>query len=209
MLKTTDIRRIICGPLQENAYLVCPEGRGDAFLVDPGDDANGLLRAVRESGRTLSAILLTHGHFDHMLGAQPVAEMTGATLYIHADDEEMLDNPDFSCYNPSYCRLAPPSGLKRALYGETLEVCGQTLRVLRTPGHSKGSVCLYEPDGCVMFTGDTLFCDGYGRTDLHGGNGHELVASLKMLLAMEGGIRVYPGHDCDSTIAAERGRYSL
>ena len=74
MLKQSDIRRICCGAYQENAYLVCPEGRGDAFLVDPGDDLPALRRAIGESGRSLSAILLTHGHFDHILAAQPLAE---------------------------------------------------------------------------------------------------------------------------------------
>ena len=209
MLKRENVRCIECGMLQENAYLVCPEGREDAFIVDPGDDVNALLKAVRDSGRRLTGILLTHGHFDHILGAQPLAESTGATVYIHADDAEMLDDPDLSAYNPQCSRLAPPLGLKREHYDETLRICGLTLQVLSTPGHSRGSVCLLEPEGKIMFTGDTLFCAGYGRTDLHGGSDHEMIRSLRALLAMDGETAVYSGHGPATTIANERRRYGL
>ena len=208
MLQTSDIRRICCGAYQENAYLVCPQGRTDAFAVDPGDDLPALRRAIAGSGRSLAAILLTHGHFDHMLAAQPLAEESGATVYIHAADAEMLDDADKCAYSPEVSRLRPPRGLARVPYGETVEVCGQALRVLHTPGHSRGSVCLLA-EGNILFSGDTLFCAGYGRTDLHGGDDAQMLRSLKARISIPGETVVLPGHGPATTIAAERRRYGL
>lgn len=209
MLKTENILRVVCGAYQENAYLVCPEGRKDAFVVDPGDDVAALRRAIETMGRTLSAILLTHGHFDHMLGAQPLQELTSAPIYIAEADAEMLSDADKCGFDPVVVKESMPEEPELTFYGDTLEICGLTLKVIPTPGHSKGSVCLYEEASGLMFTGDTLFCAGYGRTDLHGGSMRELVASLRGLFAMPGGITVLPGHGGASTIATECGRYGL
>ena len=209
MLKPENIQTIPCGAYQENAYLVCPDGRDDAFLVDPGDGLSAIQAAINASGRTLSAILLTHGHFDHILAAQPLAEHYGATVYIHENDAEMLDDPEKSAYAPEVCLLPPPCGLPRTCYGKTVEVCGETLHVLHTPGHSLGSVCLYDEAGGILFTGDTLFRAGYGRTDLHGGSERHMITSLTFLLALPGKLTAYPGHGPATTIAQERRRYGL
>lgn len=210
MLTSLNIRRIVCGAYQENAYLVCPDGREDAFFIDPGDGLGALQDALKASGRTLKAILLTHGHFDHILAAQPLANVTGAKVFIHAMDAEMLEDPDKSAYAPEVCRLTPPMGLAWEAYGDSVEVCGQTLKVLATPGHSLGSVCLYDVPGGILFSGDTLFEAGYGRTDLYGGSDREMVRSLRFLLTeLPGGVAVYPGHGGPTTLARERGRYGL
>lgn len=210
MLKMDFIRTVHCGSFQENAYLVCPEGRTDAFCVDPGDGLEALQAALRESGRTLSAILLTHGHFDHMLAAQPLAEQTGAKVYVHAEDAELLDDPDKCAYMPEICRLAPPAGLARELYSDALEICGTALQVLHTPGHTRGSVCLYDPEGGILFCGDTLFRAGYGRTDLYGGSDEAIARSLQMLLtALPGETIALPGHGGETTLGLERRRYGL
>ena len=210
MLKINDIRTILCAACQENAYLVCPEGRDDAFIVDPGDGLHPLMLALQASGRRLAAILLTHGHFDHILAAQTLSELHDAPVYIHAGDSEMLDDPAKSAYIPEMCRLQPPENLPRTHYGETVEVCGTTLRVLHTPGHSKGSVCLYDEAGGIMFTGDTLFRAGYGRTDLHGGSDVQIVQSLRRLMtAFPGETIVLSGHGNETTLGLERRRYGL
>lgn len=210
MLKINDIKTIHCGSLAENAYLVCPEGRDDAFIVDPGDGLHPLMLALQASGRKLAAILLTHGHFDHILAAQPLNELYDAPVYIHALDAQMLDNPNKSSYMPDVCQLEPPENLPREHYGSELEVCGVKLQVIHTPGHSMGSVCLYDPEGRIMFSGDTLFRAGYGRSDLYGGSNADLIRSLKSLLTtLPGETIVLSGHGNETNIALEKRRYGL
>lgn len=209
MLSSDQIQRIICHNVEENAYLVCPEGRDDAFIVDPGDDLKALRSAIEASGRRLCAILLTHGHFDHMLGAKPLADETGAAVYIHADDAEMLSDGEKSAAALFGSRIPQPDGVEHTTYGDTVEVCGLRLMVLSTPGHTRGGVCLYDADGGVLFTGDTLFSAGFGRTDLYGGSSQALRRSLRTLFALPGDTDVFPGHGPSTTIAAERRRYGL
>lgn len=210
MLKITDIKTIHCGSLSENAYLVCPPGRDDAFIVDPGDGLHPLMLALQASKRKLAGILLTHGHFDHILAAQPLHELHDAPVYIHSLDAEMLDNPNKSSYMEGICQLQPPEDLERVHYGSTLEICGLKLEIIHTPGHSKGSVCIYDPESRIMFSGDTIFRAGYGRSDLYGGNNLELIRSLKSLLTtLPGETVVLSGHGDETTIALEKRRYGL
>ena len=209
MLRPENIRAVVCGAYQENAYLVCPDGRSDAFIVDPGDDLPALTRALTESGRKLSAIALTHGHFDHMLAAAPLSRMTGAKVYVRSEDAEMLSDPAKSCFNAEVSVLPFPEAFLENELPDEIELCGVNLKVLATPGHSAGSACLYDPEGNVLFSGDTLFCAGFGRTDLYGGSGVQLRHSLRTLFALPGETRVLPGHGPETTIAAERRRYGL
>ncbi len=208
MLSIEHITRVLCGAYQENAWWVCPPDRGDGFLVDPGDDLNQLDRIIKASGRSLSAILLTHGHFDHMLASQGLSERFSAPVYIHKNDEIMLDDPDASAYSPEVCSLAPPKNLKRTFYQDTLALCGEEISILPTPGHSKGSVCLLC--GGILFSGDTLFRAGYGRTDLFGGSDREMVSSLMYILkTLPEDTIVLPGHGDATTIGLEKRRYRL
>lgn len=203
------IQTIVCGAYQENAYLVCPEGGDTAALIDPGDDLPALRRAVAASGRKLGGILLTHGHFDHMLSARALQMESGAAVYVHPADAKMLADRNLSVYDAQAARQPFPEGLEGADPGAEIEICGLRFSVLHTPGHTPGGVCYYDAAGGALFSGDTLFCAGFGRFDLPGGSARELRASLTRLFALPDETRVLPGHGCETSIAAERGRYRL
>lgn len=205
---TIDITAVSCGMIQENAYIVQGQGRDDCAVIDPGDEYPKLRAAL--GGWRVGAILLTHGHFDHIMAAGEMAAESGAPVYVGADDLEMLNDPSINGY-------AGLMGVTRQTwprivalpFGEGLEACGLRFRVLPTPGHSMGSVCLYLEDESALFSGDTLFRAGYGRLDLHGGSASDMGRSLKALFALPGDTRVYPGHGEGTTIGEERARYRL
>ena len=203
------IHTILCGAYQENAYLLCPEGRDDALLIDPGDDDPALARGIAESGRKLAAILLTHGHFDHMLGAQPLSLSTGAPVFIHPEDVELLCDPAINAYDPTCATRPNPETFDVETLGEEIELCGIRFQVLHTPGHTKGSVCFYDEENGLLFSGDTLFCAGFGRMDMYGGNHRAMRESLRALFRLPGETRMFPGHGMDTTLAAEHRRYHL
>lgn len=202
-----DISSVSCGMIQENAYIVAREGREDCVVIDPGDDYPKLKRALGD--RRVGAILLTHGHFDHIMAVAPMADEFGAPVYVHADDAEMLNDSRLNGFADLMGGVVEGPPLASIPYGEALDACGLHFAVLHTPGHSKGSVCLYLGDEGALFSGDTLFEAGFGRTDLYGGDFHALRASLQSLLALPGETRVYPGHGPATTIARERARYKL
>ena len=202
-------KRIVCGPYQENAFLLCPEGTKDALLIDPGDDLPALTRALEADGRMLKAILLTHGHFDHMLSAQPLSRITGANVYVHAEDQELLCDGEKNVYDPGCASQPCPKDFEAEELGEEIEVCGIRFRVLHTPGHTRGSVCYYDAENGILFSGDTLFCAGFGRMDLYGGSPAQMRTSLRSLFELPEDTQVYCGHGPMTGIQAEKRRYSL
>lgn len=203
------VQTILCGAYQENCYMLCPEDSRDAVLIDPGDDLFALKRALGEGGRVLKAILLTHGHFDHILSAEPLTRITGAPVYVHERDEELLCDEDKNGYNAMCASQKCPEEMLTESLESEIDVCGLHFQVLHTPGHTKGSVCFYDAENGMLFSGDTLFCAGFGRMDLFGGSPAEMRHSLRRLFALPGGTRVLCGHGCETTIAAERQRYNL
>ena len=188
------IEKIVCGAYAENAY--CIDGE---LLIDPGDDLPTLARLAGG----IKAILLTHGHFDHMLAAEELQKRTGVPVYVHPLDAPMLSDASLSAYNPEVSSLPQPGHIAYTAYPESLF----GFRVLHTPGHTPGSVCLYHEAEKVLFSGDTLFRAGFGRTDLAGGSMHQLLSSLRTLLALPRDVRVYPGHGESTTIDEECRRY--
>ncbi len=188
------------GGMQANAYILFEPERDDALVIDPGAEAEAIRIAL--GGRQLAGILLTHGHVDH-IGAVSALRGEDAPVYIHEADAAMLTNPNLS--------LAAMVG-ERSGQGEPdfcveegeLTVAGVTLEALHTPGHTRGSLCFRCGD--AIFTGDTLFRAGVGRTDFPGGDWHTLRSSLDRLLALPDGLAVLPGHGPATTIGDERGR---
>lgn len=189
-----DIKKIVCGAYAENAYIV----NGD-ILIDPGDGLEAILAVVSKP----RAILLTHGHFDHMLAAEEIQKRFGTPVYVHPADGPMLSDEKTSAYLRQDASMPMPTSIEWQPYGET----AFGFKVLHTPGHTEGSVCLYAEEEGVLFSGDTLFQAGFGRTDLAGGSSTAMRRSLRQLLALPRETRVLPGHAGETTIGIECGRY--
>ena len=178
------------GPVQTRCYILGTEDGKDCIIIDPGDEAERIRKAVGD--REISAILLTHGHFDH-IGA--VRELMGehTHLFIHALDLPMLTNPTLNAGLPLLGRsITAPSTHFTVREGTKLLLAGLEVTVLHTPGHTPGSVC-YQIDD-ELFTGDTLFDYGYGRTDLPGGSEEQLTASLRRLIPLARQMPIHAGH---------------
>ncbi len=175
-----------------NCYLIREEQSKSCVVIDPGGNANKVLKYLEDNGLTLEAILLTHGHFDHVGAVKELHEKTLCKVYLHTDDLMLPEN--FTSGSLFYTHE----------YGEgdVLEMAGLTIKVMHTPGHTEGSVCLLVDD--VIFSGDTLFCHSCGRTDLPGGDPDAIMKSLARLKALEGDYRVLPGHNRATTLAIER-----
>lgn len=187
-----EVRTFPVGSYQTNCYLVWSEDSDKCILIDPGYEPEYLLEQVRLQRKSLETILLTHGHFDHVGGVKQIAEETGCKVYICP--EELLMPQRFTAgpihYTDTYGE------------GDILHLAGLTLQVLKTPGHTQGSICLLCED--VLFSGDTLFAGTCGRTDLPGGDHLTIMESLRRLAGLKGDLRVLPGHGSASTLETER-----
>ena len=202
-------KTIVCGAYQENCYMLLPENSRDCILIDPGDDLELLKKSISDEGRVLKAILLTHGHFDHILAAQPLSKITGAAVYVHELDNEMLSSGYLNGYNPA-CSVQPlPRDFEGDILEETFDLSGIHFDVLHTPGHTPGSVCYYDAENNLLFSGDTLFCAGFGRMDLPGGSPAQMRTSLRKLFELPANTAVHCGHGASTTIGTEKGRYRI
>lgn len=183
---------IVCrtvGPLSTCCYILWQDARTDCIVIDPGADAQEIRAAC--GGRRIAAILLTHGHFDHMGAAEALLDDSTA-LVIHQDDADMLADPQKNVSWMIGRRIICPPATRLVREGDTVAYAGISLKVLHTPGHTPGSVC-YEAGDC-LFTGDTLFEYGFGRTDLPGGDAAAMSASLRRVVPMADTHCIYPGH---------------
>ncbi len=189
------------GMLATNCYLVADDA-GRCAVIDPGSHTEKILKKAEEEGFTIEAILLTHGHFDHVMAAPGIQKATGAKLYIHKNDQPDLA-PEVAGHR-GYLRepYVMPRVDGNLEEGSEVKVGDLTFRVLHTPGHTLGSVCLLCGD--LMFSGDTLFAGTCGRCDLAGGSLEQMFASLKKLALLEGDYKVLPGHMEASTLETER-----
>lgn len=201
------------GLLQCNCYVVAPKDGADAIIVDPGQNVFPRLRKLLDQHRlTPAAVLLTHGHIDHVWSAQKASDMFGIPAYIHPSDRHMLTDP-IKGIGPRLGQLAlralfsePKQVIELTDDGAELPLAGLAVTVDHTPGHTQGSVTFRIADvENVVFTGDTLFQATVGRTDLPGGSGRDLLGSiLNKLLVLDDATVVLPGHGAKTTIGIER-----
>lgn len=191
------------GPIQANCYIV-QTAPDRCIAVDIGGDSRRFLDFIAGKGLSLRKILLTHGHFDHMLGVEEVRKATGAEVYVHTDDAKMLVSPEYSLFEGFGMFGGFPAVTDyTAVFGDCWINDGDcSFKVIHTPGHSEGSVCYICDD--VMFSGDTLFSGSCGRTDLAGGNTLDLVNSLRHIYMIDRDLKVYPGHGEESSLAYEK-----
>jgi len=196
------VEKLVVGPFASNCYIVGSQSNKEGMIIDPGDEAKQILKRVKDLELDIKFIVLTHGHIDHTGALKEVREVTGAKVAIHADDAKSLKVQSLSrIFGLSYPTPPPPDRLLKD--GDSLDVGGMHFEVLHTPGHTSGGICLLGEG--VVFSGDTLFNYGIGRTDLPGGSSSQLMNSIQTkLMTLPDNTVVYPGHGPDTTIGAER-----
>ena len=192
------IHTLPLGAYQTNTYILENEGR--CVVIDPGYAPDAILKFLAQKDLTIDAIMLTHGHFDHVGAVEKILEATGCRLWLSEKDWRQDADPATSAFYPIANREL--SNMRFYAEGDEISAAGMTFTVLETPGHTPGSVCLLTEN--VLFTGDTLFAGSCGRTDLPGGSWTTIQNSLRRLSALSDALRVYPGHGDSTTLAAEK-----
>lgn len=185
-----NIKILTDGKYGENSYIIYDE-KGVCALIDPV--SSEVFDFIKENSLVPGAVLLTHGHFDHISGLESVLASYSVPLYIHTNDAEMLSDPEKNAsmlfeMRPTVCTAKP----KIVTDGEKINIGNMEFKTVHTPGHTSGSVCYFCED--AVFSGDTIFADGYGRTDLYGASEEELRDSVVKLSGMLVGKTIYPGH---------------
>lgn len=198
------IGRMVLGICQTNCYFIYEEGSKDVIFVDPADAGDYIYETLKEKGFQVAGILLTHGHFDHIWGSKELRELTGAKIYAYEAEKILCEdagNNVSAQVNRAYT-VVPDVYLKD---GEEVTIAGMTCRLLATPGHTIGSCCYYFEAADMLLSGDTLFADSVGRTDLPTGSMGEIVASIKeKLFSLPDETKVYPGHGDITDIGHEK-----
>ncbi|KZE67456.1 metal-binding protein [Paenibacillus jamilae] len=201
---TLSIRSFNLGPLQTNAYLLQGDDPQRAVIIDPGMNPGPLLRAIESL--TIEAVMLTHAHFDHIGGVEEIRNAKGCPVYLHALEQDWLTSPKLNG-SLMWPEASPPISTEPAEYdlaeGQQLNLIGHTFKVFHTPGHSPGSVSFLC--GKDLFSGDVLFRQGVGRTDLTGGRERDLYDSIQnKLFPLGDDVTVYPGHGPKTSIGYEK-----
>ena len=188
--------------VETNCYFVYDSDTKECVVIDPAK--NGLYEKLSDNGLKVCAVLLTHGHFDHIMGVNELKERSGAKLYAHRAEDELCRN---SYLNASEQIRRPYTVEPDVLLsdGDEIELAGAKFKVYATPGHTLGSCCYYIDSEKWLFSGDTLFCGSIGRSDLPTGNGKEIMDSVQLIMdTFDDDVKVYPGHGDVTTIGEER-----
>jgi glyoxylase-like metal-dependent hydrolase (beta-lactamase superfamily II) len=200
-----EFKRLPLGIYQANCYILHDEKTKETAVIDPGGDFPEIRSFIEANGLRTKYIIITHGHGDHIGALSELKDYTGAAVCIHREDQEMLGNSQMNFTAQMGCQLVEMSADRLLEDGDVLELGDTRLKVIHTPGHSRGSICIYSEGS--LFSGDTLFACSIGRTDLLGGSYDEIIESIKgKLLILPDDTAVYPGHGPSSTILIEKKR---
>ena len=198
------IRMMVLGPVQTNCYFLINEDTKEVLIVDPADRAQKIIEWINSEGLKPTAILLTHGHFDHIMGVAGVKKEYNIPIYASKDEVEVLANPQINVSTMMGAYLSMKAD-KLFSDGDVLELAGMKLKVISTPGHTIGSVCFYMEEEKVLISGDTLFEASVGRSDFPTGSSRQLIESIKTrLFVLPDDTDVFPGHGGTTSIAYEK-----
>lgn len=199
------IDKFVIGMVSTNCYVVSNEEKKECFIVDPGVYRKEIVSRIKRNGLQMKAILLTHGHFDHIMGIDGLLHDFPVPVYAMEEEQSLLENAQ---YNLSGMYETGGYTFTKAVYvkdGQVLELAGTKVQVLGTPGHTIGGCCYYLEEEGVLFSGDSLFQESIGRTDFPTGSASQLVRSVKeKLLVLPAEVQVYPGHEEMTTIGHEQ-----
>jgi glyoxylase-like metal-dependent hydrolase (beta-lactamase superfamily II) len=203
---TDHVRRLVVGPLETNCYVLLPKNGRDAAVIDPGGDSDRILDTLKSQELSLKLAVLTHGHIDHTYG---LGELLGpgdpeVPVVMHDDDRPLLERIDQQAGFMGFPAPSIPTEFDQISDGAVIRIGGRELEALHTPGHSPGSMSFLLREEKILFSGDTLFCGGVGRTDLWGGSWEQLRRSIETrLLTLDPETAVLPGHGEPTTIGSE------
>ncbi|MCW1949624.1 MAG: MBL fold metallo-hydrolase [Candidatus Shapirobacteria bacterium] len=203
---------LVLGQLETNCYLVWDEETKDGLVIDPADDGVAISEELINKGINLVGVVMTHGHFDHSLAALDLKLIYNVPVYINSKDKFLLDRQDETAKHFLKMKIETPNLLKIDKDLEEIEEISfgkSKLEVIKTPGHTPGSVCLYGKEDNLLFSGDTLFKDLRGRTDFKYGSTKKIFVSLKKLMELPEETDVYSGHGEPTSIGREKPRYTL
>ena len=198
------IGRMVLGTCSTNTYFVYREGSQDAVVIDPADYGEHIYESLQKNGFQVAAILLTHGHFDHIWGCEKLRALSGAKVYANEAERDLLGDArkNISAQAGRACTLHADEYLKD---GDVLELAGITFQMIATPGHTPGGCCYYMEEAGMLICGDTLFEESVGRTDFPRGSMSTLVRSIKeKLFTLPDNTKCYPGHGGSTTIGYEK-----
>ena len=190
------IKKIVVGPIDANCYIITTDEK--LYVIDPGADADQVISQLKKENKPLDAILLTHGHIDHISAVKEVSEtFDNAPVYLHKDDHVLYLSPN-NCMRPFFPPISNP-------LMPVTDIKSEDFEIIHTPGHSPGSVCYYFANDGILFSGDTLFSESIGRTDLPGGSHDKILSSIKeKILILPEDTKVYPGHGSSSSVKNEK-----